>query len=191
MALMYRSVHEPPNLAAVPAGLRTVVAACLHKDPAARPAPGALLDLVTGPAHSTPAGYTPTLAVPPPAFPPPASAPTRPATPPPFPPPAVFPPPAGFAPPAHLQPLVIGDRSASITVDTTGVTLQVDTVEADFDWPEIAAVICTPTRRGRFTVTVRLHDGMSYPCELDAQRADRRDAWISQLNALVGRHLGR
>ncbi|WP_030166234.1 serine/threonine-protein kinase [Streptomyces sp. NRRL S-813] len=185
MALMYRSVHEPPDLSEVPAGLHEAVAACLHKDPSARPTPGALLDLVTGPAHSTPAAYTPTLAVPPPAFPPPASAPTQPATPPRFPPAAMAP------PPEHQQPLVIGDRSASITADTTGVTLQVDTIEADFDWPEISAVICTPGRRGRFTVTVRLHDGMSYPCELDARRADQRDAWIGRLRDLVGRHLGR
>ncbi|MEV6291212.1 serine/threonine-protein kinase [Streptomyces sp. NPDC051896] len=37
MGLMYRSVHEPPDLAAVPAPLAGLVARCLAKDPAARP----------------------------------------------------------------------------------------------------------------------------------------------------------
>lgn len=37
MGLMYRSVHEPPDLAAVSAPLAGLVARCLAKDPAARP----------------------------------------------------------------------------------------------------------------------------------------------------------
>lgn len=37
--LLYRVVHEPPELATVPEALRPVVAACLEKRPAARPAP--------------------------------------------------------------------------------------------------------------------------------------------------------
>ncbi|WP_344265261.1 serine/threonine-protein kinase, partial [Streptomyces sodiiphilus] len=37
--LLYRVVHEPPDLGRVPAGLRGTVARCLDKDPAARPAP--------------------------------------------------------------------------------------------------------------------------------------------------------
>ncbi|MYW14431.1 protein kinase, partial [Streptomyces sp. SID2955] len=47
MGLMYRSVHEPPDMSAVPAALTDVVAACLAKEPADRPTPGALLDLLT------------------------------------------------------------------------------------------------------------------------------------------------
>ncbi|MEV6052043.1 protein kinase [Streptomyces sp. NPDC052107] len=47
MGLMYRSVHEPPNLAAVPAPLAGLVARCLAKDPAARPTATELLDLLT------------------------------------------------------------------------------------------------------------------------------------------------
>ncbi|WP_369144155.1 RodZ domain-containing protein [Streptomyces sp. R44] len=43
MGLMYRSVHEPADLSAVPEELRPLVAACLSKDPAARPTPEALL----------------------------------------------------------------------------------------------------------------------------------------------------
>ncbi|MEU9337723.1 bifunctional serine/threonine-protein kinase/ABC transporter substrate-binding protein [Streptomyces sp. NPDC048290] len=35
--VLFRTVHEAPELAGVPAGLRPVLAACLAKDPAARP----------------------------------------------------------------------------------------------------------------------------------------------------------
>lgn len=44
MGLMYRSVHEPADLSALPGELRSLVAACLSKDPAGRPTPEALLD---------------------------------------------------------------------------------------------------------------------------------------------------
>ncbi|MFF8607766.1 serine/threonine-protein kinase [Streptomyces sp. NPDC015346] len=68
--LMYRAVHEPPDLSAVPEGLRPVVAACLAKDPAQRPTPKGLLDLFapdTAVQTPTPdaAGYTPTMPAPP------------------------------------------------------------------------------------------------------------------------------
>jgi serine/threonine protein kinase len=53
MGLMYRSVHEPPDLAAVPAPLAGLAARCLAKDPAARP---------TATAAWTP--YSPTLTSP-------------------------------------------------------------------------------------------------------------------------------
>lgn len=43
MGLMYRSVHEPADLSALPGELRSLVAACLSKDPADRPTPEALL----------------------------------------------------------------------------------------------------------------------------------------------------
>ncbi|MEW1889564.1 protein kinase [Streptomyces sp. NBC_00523] len=60
MGMMYRSVHEAPELGAVPEGVRGVVAACLAKEPGERPAPEALLDLFApgGPV------YVPTLPVP-------------------------------------------------------------------------------------------------------------------------------
>ncbi|MEU0603461.1 hypothetical protein ABZ484_35350 [Streptomyces sp. NPDC006393] len=85
----------------------------------------------------------------------------------------------------------VGGYAVERRLGEAGVTLQVDTVEADFAWSEISAVIRPPARRGRFTVTVRLHDGMSCPCELDARRADLRDAWIGRLHDLVSRYLGR
>ncbi|QNP63000.1 serine/threonine-protein kinase [Streptomyces genisteinicus] len=62
MGLMYRSVHEPPDLAAVPEGLRPAVASCLAKEPAGRPTPAELLDLFLPDA----ADHPPTVALPPP-----------------------------------------------------------------------------------------------------------------------------
>ncbi|MGW5639481.1 protein kinase domain-containing protein [Streptomyces sp. NPDC003832] len=175
MALMYRSVHESPDLSAVPAGLRDVVAACLEKNPAARPTPTALLDLLTQtPPSEAPAPYTPTVAVP-----------LRPTVPPrPEVPPAVSHTAATVAP-GQDPILVIGDRDTSLAADSTGVTLQVDDAEVDFDWSEIAALDYAPSRRNRLVVTVRLHDGTSYPCELDARRAGRLSEWTEQLDRVV------
>lgn len=44
VALMYRAVHQSPDLSAVPDGVREVAAACLAKEPARRPGPARLLD---------------------------------------------------------------------------------------------------------------------------------------------------
>ncbi|MFE7551121.1 serine/threonine-protein kinase [Streptomyces gardneri] len=46
MGLMYRSVHEPPDLATVPEGLRELVGRCLAKNPAERPTPDEILDVL-------------------------------------------------------------------------------------------------------------------------------------------------
>ncbi|MFE9630640.1 serine/threonine-protein kinase [Streptomyces sp. NPDC006463] len=43
---LYDVVHAEPDLSAVPAGLREVVASCLAKDPAARPSPARLRELI-------------------------------------------------------------------------------------------------------------------------------------------------
>ncbi|MFF4083761.1 serine/threonine-protein kinase [Streptomyces sp. NPDC001777] len=44
MGMMYRTVHEPANLDAVPEGVRHVAAACLAKEPERRPTTDQLLD---------------------------------------------------------------------------------------------------------------------------------------------------
>jgi Protein kinase domain len=51
-AVLYRVVSSQPNLARVPSGLRQIVAACLIKDPAGRPALAALAAMISrdGPA---------------------------------------------------------------------------------------------------------------------------------------------
>ncbi|WP_329118832.1 protein kinase domain-containing protein [Streptomyces sp. NBC_01465] len=43
-SLLYKVVHEQPELDAVPDGLRELVAACLSKDPAGRPSPRAVAE---------------------------------------------------------------------------------------------------------------------------------------------------
>nr|WP_228045900.1 serine/threonine-protein kinase [Saccharopolyspora sp. HNM0983] len=47
-SLLYRVVHGEPDLQQVPEGLRPLLAACLDKDPAARPTPAQLLDRLGG-----------------------------------------------------------------------------------------------------------------------------------------------
>ncbi|QTD98367.1 serine/threonine-protein kinase [Streptomyces cyanogenus] len=119
MGLMYRSVHEPPDVSAVPAGLADLVSACLAKEPADRPTPTALLDRLTEPAPqpARPAAppYPPTVTATPQAFaappqvfaPPPQAfaAPPQAFAPPP--PPATPPhlPAQAAAPPYHQQPV--------------------------------------------------------------------------------------
>ncbi|MFJ4779068.1 protein kinase [Streptomyces sp. NPDC088762] len=49
---LYDVVHAEPDLSGVPAGLREVVASCLAKDPAARPTPARLRELI-GPVAPT------------------------------------------------------------------------------------------------------------------------------------------
>ncbi|WP_458338986.1 protein kinase domain-containing protein [Streptomyces sp. 372A] len=76
MGLMYRSVHEAPDLGAVPAGVRDIVAACLEKEPAQRPTPDDLLDRFVPGAqpYVPPPAHAPTVAVPPQPPHPPADA---------------------------------------------------------------------------------------------------------------------
>ncbi|WP_051108948.1 serine/threonine-protein kinase [Actinomadura flavalba] len=53
-ALLYRVVHGEPDLDGLPASLRDVVAACLAKDPDARPGPAALVERLAAPGAHPP-----------------------------------------------------------------------------------------------------------------------------------------
>jgi eukaryotic-like serine/threonine-protein kinase len=56
-ALLYRVVNEDADLTRVPAGIRPLVAACLAKDPAARPTPAGLLAVLSGEAGPLPGDW--------------------------------------------------------------------------------------------------------------------------------------
>ncbi|MFF8094551.1 serine/threonine-protein kinase [Streptomyces sp. NPDC016675] len=60
-ALLYKVVHEEPRLGALDGELRGLVAACLAKDPAARPAPGEVARRLApeGAAHLVTGGWLP------------------------------------------------------------------------------------------------------------------------------------
>ncbi|MEU7412577.1 serine/threonine-protein kinase [Streptomyces sp. NPDC042638] len=149
MGLMYRSVHEPPDMTAVPPALADVVAACLAKEPADRPTPGALLDLLTDPApapggpgtppnpraDTAPArpvpAPSPAFAVPPPPATPPYRQPVRTATPPHPPAQPATPPhlpaqpaPYGFGPPiVYGNPYAGPDPEVVLADDGAGVVV--------------------------------------------------------------------
>ncbi|MFJ1758145.1 PQQ-binding-like beta-propeller repeat protein [Kitasatospora sp. NPDC088134] len=59
-SLLYRVVHDEPDLAGLPEALRPAVTACLAKDPADRPAPDRLAALLGGAATPARAGWLPT-----------------------------------------------------------------------------------------------------------------------------------
>ncbi|MFF4328864.1 serine/threonine protein kinase [Streptomyces sp. NPDC001591] len=61
MMLMYRAVHEPADLSALPDGIRSVVATCLAKDPTQRPTTSELLDLLAPHTAGEPAAEVPVL----------------------------------------------------------------------------------------------------------------------------------
>ncbi|MET9885563.1 PQQ-binding-like beta-propeller repeat protein [Streptomyces sp. NPDC006430] len=55
-AVMFRIVHTPPDLGAVPAGLRPLLQACLEQDPAARPTPHQVVEYVERADRPAPSG---------------------------------------------------------------------------------------------------------------------------------------
>ncbi|MEV6548975.1 serine/threonine-protein kinase [Streptomyces sp. NPDC051597] len=109
-AVLYRIVHEDPDLSRLPDELREIVTACLSKDPARRPSPAQVIEMCgrasQDPALRRPEGWLPssyaadlTQAAAPTPPPQPAHPPTQaaPATPPAYPPTQTAP----HTPPAH------------------------------------------------------------------------------------------
>ncbi|MFF0508209.1 serine/threonine-protein kinase [Streptomyces fimicarius] len=161
MGMMYRSVHEPPDLAAVPEGLRPVLAACLAKEPEQRPTPTGLLDLFvpddSADSAASPAApyspYAPTVAV----------APT-----------------GGVPDDIDLTFVAVGPGS-SLLVDETGVTLGPENAEVHYTWAEISTVTYQAAGPKHLQVVVHLHHGAAHPCLLAARRRSRLQAWLDDL----------
>ncbi|BFO22293.1 hypothetical protein SHKM778_86810 [Streptomyces sp. KM77-8] len=200
MGLMYRSVHEPPDLSAVPPELRELVASCLAKEPDRRPSPTRFLDLLDESADPEAATSYPLAPPHPPSAPPPdlpLRAPGR--------------RPCGGGRPGRGadgdgEAFAAADVDSGIVVDSDGVMLTLhgrglppdraetgedldrDGVEIDFSWPEIAGLVHRTARRTRLHITVTLHDGSVFESEIKAHRAARAQAWNRDLAAAIARH---
>ncbi|MEU1466734.1 serine/threonine-protein kinase [Streptomyces sp. NPDC005761] len=178
MGLMYRSVHEAPDLAVVPDGLRPIVASCLAKEPGERPTPERLLDLFA-PGGAT---YSPTVAVPPP---PPSYAPSAAAVP-------FQQAPVGFGPPNYVGPDPRADldfmavsADSFVLVDAVGVQLGTPLGEVRFAWADISTVEYAATSPKHLGVTVRLRNGAAYPCVIAARKRARLREWLEDLPLIL------
>ncbi|MFF2535625.1 serine/threonine-protein kinase [Streptomyces cyaneofuscatus] len=204
MGLMYRSVHEPPDLAAVPEGLRPVLTACLAKEPDQRPTPAELLDLFAPDTVPYPVPYPPTV-VHSPVTPPVVAAPQPP------------PPPPSYAPSNALLPhqaptetaLTVDARGqgpgqgpgegpggadltfvavgpgSSLLVDSGGVTLGPAGAEEQYTWAEIRTVWYAAEGPKHLRVVVHPHHGAPYPCLLAARRRARLQEWLEDLPLIL------
>ncbi|MFI6864281.1 serine/threonine-protein kinase [Streptomyces sp. NPDC050421] len=180
MGLMYRSVHEAPDLAVVPDGLRPIVASCLAKEPGERPTPGRLLDLfVPGGATYTPT-YAPTPAVPPlPSYAPAGPVPFHQA-------------PTGFGPPNYQEPDTGADldfmavsSDSFLLIDAVGVELGTPAGDVRFTWADISTVEYAALSPKHLGVTVRLRNGAAYPCVLAARKRARLREWLQDLPLIL------
>ncbi|MFG2671867.1 serine/threonine-protein kinase [Streptomyces sp. NPDC048445] len=178
MGMMYRSVHEQPDLRAVPDGLRPVVASCLAKSPDQRPTLGHLLDLI---APAT-ARYSPTVAIPPP----PSHAPSIPVP--------MYQAPAGYGngngygggvPPVDDPVFLAVAPDSALMVDGMGVTIDFRYRSLQFGWEEIRTVQYAPEGPKHLRVVVHLHDGTAHPCLLAARRRSRLKAWLIDLPMIL------
>ncbi|MDV5148071.1 protein kinase [Streptomyces sp. SBC-4] len=200
MGLMYRSVHEAPDLATVPEALRGLVGRCLAKNPAERPTPDEILDVlgagVSGAVDAVRDAMAPPVrdtvsvqdAVPPSVRDTVLVQDTVPA--PVQPTPTLVVPPPPPLPPGPAPDFVAADRVGGIAVDADGVSIHLFGEEADFGWAEIGAVEYGRLRRGRgLRITVSLYDGTTYVCEVDGRRAARVDEWTALLDLVLDRYL--
>ncbi|MFI7005901.1 serine/threonine-protein kinase [Streptomyces sp. NPDC050145] len=178
MGLMYRSVHEAPDLTAVPEALRTVVRSCLAKNPEDRPTPSRLLDLFVpedGPGTPAPVPPPPTvLDTPqPPAF---------------LPPPPAYAPAVGFhqapteyaALPDDVSFTAVSGQGA-VLIDAGGVALGSDAGNVDFPWSVIARVDYAPEPPKQLRIAVLLHNGSVHQCRITARRRSLLHQWLTEI----------
>lgn len=219
LSVLYRTVHEAPDLSALPESLRPVVADCLAKDAAARPSVSRLSDYFVGspaaaavpappvaaaPGYGLPTtpvapGYgVPTMPVAPvaPVGPPqpPYPMPTMPAPAPamPAPPSAMFAP--GAAAPASApkdNAFVAVDVNGAVSIDASGVLFQRQGAEFEAAWDQIAHITYALSPRGnRLLVSVFLVNGFQAHQEIDAKRQSERLRLVGQLETALFLHAG-
>ncbi|MFJ9968054.1 serine/threonine-protein kinase [Streptomyces avermitilis] len=176
VALMYRSVHQAPDVTAVSLSLRPTVEACLAKDPARRPTPESLLDAFCT-ADVPAALYTPTA----------VSAPSPPAAP-------SYPPTVAAAPFSHqsleeAEEFLAMDRKNAVVADAHGISLGINGHPTDFPWPVVQRVTHEETGRGYgLTITVTLTNGISHACRVTTRDENELDSWIETLNSVIARY---
>ncbi|MFJ4776498.1 serine/threonine-protein kinase [Streptomyces sp. NPDC088762] len=194
MGLMYRSVHEAPDVSTVPPLLRELVASCLEKKPGDRPDLSQLLDRFAELAKSATA-YR--LAPPHPPMPPYVPTASE----------AVTDRGSGEVPVSNDEAFIAADTDSSIVVDADGVLLtlhgrglpldQIETdedldlggVETQLPWSEIADVTHGIVPRSRLHVTVTLHNGSTFEGEVNARRSSRVQQWHHDLKKAVMQYL--
>ncbi|MFI6652086.1 serine/threonine-protein kinase [Streptomyces sp. NPDC050529] len=202
MGLMYRSVHETPDLAALPEALRPIVASCLAKEPAQRPTPEGLLDLFAAGG----AAHPPTVAAPPPpSYAPSNAAPWQwnqapaEAAPGPAPVPGPAPGPGfgpGFAPAFSPAGQAAPDAESDVAfiavasdshllIDSVGVEFGTSVGEVQFTWAQISTVEYAAWGPKTLSVTVRFHNGTAYPCLIPARKRARLQEWLEDLPLIL------
>ncbi|MEV7405365.1 serine/threonine-protein kinase [Streptomyces sp. NPDC091267] len=176
MGLMYRAVHEPADLSAVPESLWPVLAHCLSKDPAQRPTPERLLDLLAPDL----AAYAATAALPrqPVDAVPIHQAPT-----------------VAARQRLHSEPVLDAasedivftavDAEGAIQIDAMGVCLKSPTQSLQLSWERISTVEHSAGPRKCLRVTVRLHDGTIHQQMVKARKTSRFHEWLEDVPLIL------
>ncbi|GFH78861.1 MULTISPECIES: hypothetical protein [Streptomyces] len=78
------------------------------------------------------------------------------------------------------------DRRARVTADADGIRLRLDDQEAEFTWPEVAAVESSVSRFGRrLLVAVHTPGPWRYPAEVEASGKEQAREWLTALDAVL------
>lgn len=100
-------------------------------------------------------------------------------------PPYPYHPPQAFGPPVGPEFLAV-DRRSSVAVDASGVTLEVNGVEAEFDWQEIRSVHYKASPNGKSLMVAVVHlDGQFYESVVEAKPRERLGEWFAGLAAVL------